>query len=204
MRRLDAGPSDIEVIVCSHGHFDYLTGLDGLIRRLGTVNLPVLIHPHFWRRRRVAIPGRDPQETPTAGRRRLIGAGFEEYVERQPRFPFERPVLVTAEVAPATSDEPGFPPKAAAGAGAWGRGGVGGGSDGGGRGVGTGRALTRLKKRPPWAGDGNETPGCGHPWPAPHIVGRAARRGGDRITLSDWHWPTPGAQVSADMHADGD
>jgi metal-dependent hydrolase (beta-lactamase superfamily II) len=56
MRRLDVDPSDIEVIVCSHGHFDHLTGLDGLIRRLGTVNLPVLIHPHFWRRRRVRGP----------------------------------------------------------------------------------------------------------------------------------------------------
>jgi hypothetical protein len=33
--------------VCSHGHYDHTTGLDGLIRRLGTVNLPVLIHPQF-------------------------------------------------------------------------------------------------------------------------------------------------------------
>jgi 7,8-dihydropterin-6-yl-methyl-4-(beta-D-ribofuranosyl)aminobenzene 5'-phosphate synthase len=43
MRRLGVDPSGIEVIVCSHGHFDHVTGLDGLIRRLGTVNLPVLI-----------------------------------------------------------------------------------------------------------------------------------------------------------------
>jgi 7,8-dihydropterin-6-yl-methyl-4-(beta-D-ribofuranosyl)aminobenzene 5'-phosphate synthase len=44
MRRLDIDPSSIEVIVCSHGHFDHTTGLDGLIRALGPVNLPVLIH----------------------------------------------------------------------------------------------------------------------------------------------------------------
>ena len=67
-----------EAIICSHGHFDHTTGLDGLIRRLGTANLPVLIHPHFWRRRRVAIPGRDPMEIPThqpqrADRRRVRG-----------------------------------------------------------------------------------------------------------------------------------
>ncbi len=35
MRRLGVDPSGIEAIVCSHGHFDHTTGLDGLIRRLG-------------------------------------------------------------------------------------------------------------------------------------------------------------------------
>ena len=119
MRRLDVDPSGIEVIVCSHGHFDHLTGLDGLIRRLGTVNLPVLIHPHFWRRRRVAIPGRDPREIPATSRRALIGAGFEVVEERQPSFLFDRSVLVTGEVARTTGYEPGFPPQQAWGDGGW-------------------------------------------------------------------------------------
>lgn len=35
MRRLDIDPRSIEAIVCSHGHFDHTTGLDGLIRTLG-------------------------------------------------------------------------------------------------------------------------------------------------------------------------
>ena len=43
MRRLEVDPSAIETIICSHGHFDHTTGLDGLIRRLERVNLPVLI-----------------------------------------------------------------------------------------------------------------------------------------------------------------
>jgi hypothetical protein len=29
--------------VCSHGHFDHTTGLDGLIRAIGPLNMPVLI-----------------------------------------------------------------------------------------------------------------------------------------------------------------
>src|SRR5207247_2100627 len=71
-------------------------GLDGLIRRLGgTVNLPVLIHPHFWRRRRVAIPGRDHLEIPTTSRSALTGAGFEVIEEGHPSFLFHRSVLVT-------------------------------------------------------------------------------------------------------------
>ena len=69
MRRLDIDPYSIEAIVCSHGHFDHTTGIDGLIRAVGRVNLPVLIHPHFWRQRRVQLPGREPRELPTTSRR---------------------------------------------------------------------------------------------------------------------------------------
>jgi len=109
MRRLDVDPSGIETIVCSHGHFDHTAGLDGLIRQLRTVNLPVLIHPHFWRRRRLAIPGRHPAEIPTTSRRALIDAGFEVIEEQQPSFLFNRSVLVTGEVPRITGYEAGFP-----------------------------------------------------------------------------------------------
>lgn len=119
MRRLDVDPSSIETIVCSHGHFDHTTGLDGLIRRLGTVNLPVLIHPHFWRRRRVMIPGRDPLEIPTTSRRALVDAGFDVIEEGHPTFLFHRSVLVTGEVPRTTGYEPGFPPQQAWLGGRW-------------------------------------------------------------------------------------
>jgi 7,8-dihydropterin-6-yl-methyl-4-(beta-D-ribofuranosyl)aminobenzene 5'-phosphate synthase len=119
MRRLEIDPSGIETIVCSHGHFDHTTGLDGLIRQLGTVNLPVLIHPQFWRRRRVVIPGRGPQEIPTTSRRALAGAGFEVIEDQQPSFLFDRSVLVTGEVPRTTGYEPGFPPQQAWLGGRW-------------------------------------------------------------------------------------
>jgi 7,8-dihydropterin-6-yl-methyl-4-(beta-D-ribofuranosyl)aminobenzene 5'-phosphate synthase len=120
MRRLDVDPTSIEAIVCSHGHFDHTTGLDGLIRRLGgTVNLPVLIHPHFWRRRRVAIPGRDHQEIPTTSRSALAGAGFDVIEESHPSFLFHRSVLITGEVPRTTGYEPGFPPQQAWLGGRW-------------------------------------------------------------------------------------
>ncbi len=119
MRRLQVDPSGIEAIVCSHGHFDHTTGLDGLIRRLGTVNLPVLIHPQFWRRRRVVIGGRDPLEIPTTSRRALTGAGFEVIEDQQPSFLFDRSVLVTGEVPRSTGYEPGLPPQQAWLGGRW-------------------------------------------------------------------------------------
>jgi 7,8-dihydropterin-6-yl-methyl-4-(beta-D-ribofuranosyl)aminobenzene 5'-phosphate synthase len=120
MRRLEIDPASIEAIVCSHGHFDHTAGLDGLIRRLGgTVNLPVLIHPHFWRRRRVAIPGRDFLEIPATSRSALIGAGFDVVEEGHPSFLFHRSVLVTGEVPRTTGYEPGFPPQQAWLGGRW-------------------------------------------------------------------------------------
>jgi 7,8-dihydropterin-6-yl-methyl-4-(beta-D-ribofuranosyl)aminobenzene 5'-phosphate synthase len=109
MRRLDIDPGSIEAIVCSHGHFDHTAGLDGLARVLGPANMPVLIHPDFWRRRRIVLPGREPREWPTTSRGALEGAGFDIIEDRQPSFLFGGSVLVTGEVPRVTGYEPGFP-----------------------------------------------------------------------------------------------
>jgi 7,8-dihydropterin-6-yl-methyl-4-(beta-D-ribofuranosyl)aminobenzene 5'-phosphate synthase len=109
MDRLGVDPRDIEAIVCSHGHFDHTTGLDGLIRRMGRTRLPVLIHPEFWNRRRVHLPGREPREIPTTSRSALQDVGFEIVEERRPSFLFDGSLLVTGEVDRTTGYEPGFP-----------------------------------------------------------------------------------------------
>ena len=119
MRRLSIDPASIEAIVCSHGHFDHTTGIDGLIRAVGRASMPVLIHPHFWRRRRIVLPGREPLEIPTTSRRALAEAGFDVIEEQQPSFLFDRSVLVTGEVPRTTGYEPGFPPQQAWIAGGW-------------------------------------------------------------------------------------
>jgi 7,8-dihydropterin-6-yl-methyl-4-(beta-D-ribofuranosyl)aminobenzene 5'-phosphate synthase len=113
MNYLDIDPGSIEAVVCSHGHFDHTAGLDGLVRSLGQVNMPVLIHPHFWRRRRLVLPGRDPMEIPTTSRNALEEAGFDIIEEQQPSFLFGRSVLITGEVARTSGYEPGFPPQQA-------------------------------------------------------------------------------------------
>ena len=109
MRRLELPPQDIDIIVLSHGHWDHTTGMDGLVRELGSVNVPVLIHPEFWSRRRVAFPGRDPVELPTTSKGALEGAGFEIVEERQPSFLLNGSLLVTGEVDRTTEFERGFP-----------------------------------------------------------------------------------------------
>ena len=108
LRRLGQDPAGIEAIVCSHGHFDHTTGLSGLIGQLGRVNLPVLIHPGFWARRRLAIPGGEPFELPTTSRRALEDAGFDVIEQRQPSFLYDRSVLITGEVDRVTGFEKGF------------------------------------------------------------------------------------------------
>lgn len=109
MRRLSLSPKELEAIVLSHGHFDHTTGIDGLVRALGRPNLPVIIHPEFWSRRRIVIPGREPLELPSTSRSALQGAGFEIIEEQQPSFLLDSSVLVTGEVDRTTEFERGFP-----------------------------------------------------------------------------------------------
>jgi 7,8-dihydropterin-6-yl-methyl-4-(beta-D-ribofuranosyl)aminobenzene 5'-phosphate synthase len=109
MRRLDISPHDIDIVVLSHGHWDHTTGMDGLIRELGRPNVPVLIHPEFWSRRRVALPGREPVELPSTSKAALEGAGFEIVERDQPSFLLDGSLLVTGEVDRTTEFEQGFP-----------------------------------------------------------------------------------------------
>jgi 7,8-dihydropterin-6-yl-methyl-4-(beta-D-ribofuranosyl)aminobenzene 5'-phosphate synthase len=109
MRRLDLAPDSIEVVVCSHGHFDHTSGLDGLSRAVGRSNLPVVIHPEFWSRRRVVLPGHEPFVMPTTSRRALEDAGFDVVERPQPSFLFENSVLITGEVPRTTDFETGMP-----------------------------------------------------------------------------------------------
>jgi len=108
MARLDLSPRELEAIVCSHGHFDHTTGLSGLLDVLGSGNMPIVIHPEFWSRRRIAIPGREALEFPSTSRRALEDGGFTIIENRQPSFLFERSVLVTGEVDRTTTFEQGF------------------------------------------------------------------------------------------------
>ena len=110
MRRLELSPRDVDVIVLSHGHFDHVGGMEGLAHVLGPANLPVVIHPDAWSRRRLALPGRDPVGIASPSRGALEGAGFEVVERRQPSFLLDGCVLVTGEVDRTTDFEHGLAP----------------------------------------------------------------------------------------------
>jgi 7,8-dihydropterin-6-yl-methyl-4-(beta-D-ribofuranosyl)aminobenzene 5'-phosphate synthase len=107
--RLAIPPDTFEAIVFSHGHFDHVMGLDGLARRVGRRNMPVLLHPDFWTRRRIAGPD-GTFEFPTPSRSAIEGAGFAVIEERDPSFLLDGMLLVTGEVDRTTDFEPGMPP----------------------------------------------------------------------------------------------
>jgi 7,8-dihydropterin-6-yl-methyl-4-(beta-D-ribofuranosyl)aminobenzene 5'-phosphate synthase len=108
MRRLGIAPDEIEVIVLSHGHWDHVTGMEGLVRALGRTHLPVTIHPEFWARRRISFPGLEPAELPATSRAALEGMGFAIVEERHPSFLLDGAVLITGEVDRTTAFEIGF------------------------------------------------------------------------------------------------
>ena len=108
MRRLGLSPSEVEVIILSHGHWDHVTGIEGLVRALGRAELPVMIHPEFWSRRRICFPGLEPAELPSTSRPALEGMGFEIVEERHPSFVLDRSALITGEVDRTTEFETGF------------------------------------------------------------------------------------------------
>jgi 7,8-dihydropterin-6-yl-methyl-4-(beta-D-ribofuranosyl)aminobenzene 5'-phosphate synthase len=119
MRRLSLSPESIEAIVFSHGHFDHTTGLDGLVRALGRAKPPVIVHPEFWTRRRMVVPGREPFEMPSTSKSALQEAGFEIIEERQPSLLLDGSLLITGEVERTTEFERGFPVQQAFREGQW-------------------------------------------------------------------------------------
>jgi 7,8-dihydropterin-6-yl-methyl-4-(beta-D-ribofuranosyl)aminobenzene 5'-phosphate synthase len=108
MRRLGLDPRDVEVLVLSHGHWDHVTGVEGLSRALGRTGMPVTIHPEFWSRRRIRFPGLDPAELPSTSRSALEGLGFDIVEDRRPSFLLDGSVLITGEVDRTTPFETGF------------------------------------------------------------------------------------------------
>jgi 7,8-dihydropterin-6-yl-methyl-4-(beta-D-ribofuranosyl)aminobenzene 5'-phosphate synthase len=108
MRRLGIAPADIEVLVLSHGHWDHVTGIEGLARELGRTRLPVMIHPEFWARRRIRFPGLEPAELPATSRPALEGMGFTIVEQREPSFLLDGAVLITGEVDRTSAFETGF------------------------------------------------------------------------------------------------
>lgn len=119
MRRLGISPAEVEVIVLSHGHWDHVTGIEGLVGALGRVELPVMIHPEFWTRRRIRFPGLEPAELPATSRPALEGMGFQIVEERQPSFLLDGAALVTGEVDRTTEFEVGFKGHEALRSGEW-------------------------------------------------------------------------------------
>ena len=108
--RLGVRLADIQAVVLSHGHFDHAGGLAGLAARQGARRLPMIVHPAIWTRRRLAVPGAEPEELPTLSKAALEAEGLEVIERRQPSLLVDGSVLITGEVDRTTDFEHGMPP----------------------------------------------------------------------------------------------
>ncbi|MFG1858583.1 MBL fold metallo-hydrolase [Actinomadura geliboluensis] len=108
--RLGIDLGGVHSVVLSHGHFDHAGGLAGLAGGRGVRSLPMVVHPLAWTRRRLAVPGREPEELPTLSPRALAGEGFEVIERREPSLLLDGSVLITGEVDRTTEFERGMPP----------------------------------------------------------------------------------------------
>ena len=101
---------DIQAIVLSHGHADHALGLPGLIDRLGSRNLPLVLHPDAFLERRVMLPtGEELQRLPPPRKSDLARENIEVIEDVGPSMLVDGMLLVSGEVARTTSFETGFP-----------------------------------------------------------------------------------------------
>ena len=99
MVRLGIDPREIEVVVLSDGHWDHVTGMEGLARMLGRRGMPVVLHPECCARRRLNLPGQDPAELPVPSRGALAGLGFELREDPRASFPLDGAALILDDQA---------------------------------------------------------------------------------------------------------
>lgn len=106
---LGIDPKDIRAIVLSHGHADHHGGLEGLYGRVGARSMPLVLHPHAWRERKVVFPNGEEIRLPPPSHQDLDREGWQIVEEMGPSLLLDESVLVTGQVERTTDFETGFP-----------------------------------------------------------------------------------------------
>jgi len=106
---LEIRPQELHSIVLSHGHVDHTHGLLGMIKRLGKMRMPILLHPDAFLNRKVILPDKHELHSPAPNRRLLEQENVEFVEERGCSYLLEGMVLVTGQIHRTTEFEKGFP-----------------------------------------------------------------------------------------------
>lgn len=106
---LELNVSDIQAVVLSHGHADHALGLPGLIDRVGTRNLPLVLHPDSYLERKIVLPTGIEINLPPPRKEDLRRENIEIIEEVGPSMLVDGLLLVSGEVARTTDFEKGFP-----------------------------------------------------------------------------------------------
>ena len=106
---LEIRPKELHAIVLSHGHADHTQGLMGMLERVGSRKMPLLLHPDAFLERKLLFPDGHEINLPPPDRRLLSQDGIELIEERGPSYILSGLVLVTGQIHRATPFEQGFP-----------------------------------------------------------------------------------------------
>lgn len=105
---LGLNPADYRAVVLSHGHADHHGGLEGLFGRT-RASIPLVIHPHAWRERKVVFPTGTEIRMPPPSHNDLDREGWQVVEEQGPSILLNGSVLVTGQIDRVSEFEKGFP-----------------------------------------------------------------------------------------------
>lgn len=106
---LEINPADIQAVVLSHGHADHAMGLPGLIDRLGSRNLPLVLHPDAYLNRKLVLPGGVELNLPAPEIMDLRRESVEVIESVGPSMLVDDLLLISGEIARQVEFEQGFP-----------------------------------------------------------------------------------------------
>jgi 7,8-dihydropterin-6-yl-methyl-4-(beta-D-ribofuranosyl)aminobenzene 5'-phosphate synthase len=105
---LEIETRDIQAIILSHGHADHAMGLPGLVERLGTRGLPLVLHPDAYLERRLVLPNGAEISLPAPKVADFRRENIEIIEAVGPSMLVDNMVLVSGEVGRTTEFEKGF------------------------------------------------------------------------------------------------